>query len=111
VTGAAPDWEAGRAERERLTLSARDAAERGRWDLVDECYRARGAAMEGTTLLPQDAERMLAIDKQIREQALTAKTVVAQLLRESLAVRLRLRGLRYGVGGRATASGTIALKA
>jgi hypothetical protein len=99
------------AELERLTLSARDAAEQGRWDFVDECYRVRGTAMQGVTLLPQDAERMLAIDKQIQEQAFAAKKAVAQLLRESLAVRLRLRELRYGVGGRATASGTIVLKA
>jgi hypothetical protein len=98
MTGVATDWEAGRDELERLTVSAREAAEQGRWDLVDECYRARGAAMQGATLLPQGAARMLAIDKQIQEQALAAKTAVAQLLRESLAVRLRLGKLRHGAG-------------
>lgn len=111
MIGVGTDSETGRAELERLTVSARDAAEQGRWDLVDECYRARGAAMRGTTFLPEDAERMLAIDRQVQEQALAAQTAVAQLLRESFAVRLRLRGLRHRAGGPATVSGMIVLEA
>jgi hypothetical protein len=105
------DLETGRAELERLTVSARDAAKQGRWDLVDECYRTRDAAMRGAMLLPQDAERMLAIDREVQGRALAAKTALAELLRESLGVRLRLRGLRHGAGGPATGSGTIVREA
>lgn len=107
----AAEYEAGNAQLERLTVAARGAAEQGRWDLVDECYRAREAAMRGARLLPQDAERILAIDGEVRERALAARTALAELLRESLAVRLRLRGLRHGAGVPATASGRIGLEA
>jgi hypothetical protein len=86
------------AELERLTVSARDAAEQGQWDLVDECYRLRELAMQGASIPQQDAERMLASDRQVQERALVAKTAAAELLRESQAVRLRLGRLRHGAG-------------
>lgn len=98
MTGVTTDREAGMAELERLTLSARDAAEQGRWDLVDECYRMREDAMRGASITRQDAERMLASDRQVQERALVAKAAVAELLRESHAVRLRLGRLRHGGG-------------
>ena len=98
MTGVAADGETRRDELERLTVSARDAAEQGRWDLVDECYRLRDIAMQGASILRQDAERMLASDRQVRERAFVAKAAVAELLRESQAVRLRLGRLRHGAG-------------
>lgn len=107
----AMDSETGTAELDQLTLFAREAAEQGRWDLVDEWYRARGAAMQGASLTPQDAERMLAIDRQIQEQAITAKAALAELLRESFAVRLRLAKLRHVVGEGRTVTGTIGVDA
>lgn len=103
----AANQDAGRDELERLTVSARDAAEQGRWDLVDEWYQARGAAMQGASISPQDAERMLAMDREVRERALTAKAALAALLSESLAVRLRLSRLRQGAG----VMGTIGVEA
>ena len=96
-----------RDELERLTVSARDAAEQGRWDLVDECYRLRDIAMQSASIPRQDAERMLASDRQVQERALVAKAAVAELLRKSQAVRLRLSRLRHGAG----AMGTIDRKA
>ena len=107
MTGLAADSEAGMAELERLTVSARDAAEQGRWDLVDDCYRLRDIAMQGASIPRQDAERMLASDRQVRERVLVAKAAVAELLRESQAVRLRLGRLRHGAG----AIGTIDVEA
>ena len=98
MTGLAADSETGMAELERLTVSARDAAEQGQWDLVDECYRLRDLAMQGASIPQQDAERMLASDRQVQERALVAKAAVAELLRESQAVRLRLSRLRHGAG-------------
>lgn len=98
MTGLAADSETGMAELERLTVSARDAAEQGQWDLVDECYRLRDIAMQGASIPQQDAERMLASDRQVQERALVAKAAVAELLRESQAVRLRLSRLRHGAG-------------
>jgi len=107
VTGVAADRETGRAELERLTVFARNAAEQGRWDLVEECYRMREAVMQGVSIAQQDAERMLASDRQVRERAIVAKAAVAELLRESQAVRLRLSRLRQ----RAKAMGTIDVEA
>lgn len=102
MTGAAADREAGRTELEGLTVSARDAAEQGRWDLVDECYRMREAAMQGASIARQDAERMLASDRQVQARALVAKAAVVELLRESQAVRLRLSRLRHRAGSMGT---------
>ncbi|MBH0181826.1 MAG: hypothetical protein HP490_09170 [Nitrospira sp.] len=99
----AVDRETGSDELERLTVSARDAAAQGRWDLVEECYRLREAVMQGVSIAPQDAERMLASDRQVQERALVAQAAVAALLRESQTVRLRLSRLRQ----RAGATGTI----
>ena len=107
MTGAAADREARRAELERLTVSARDAAEQGRWDLVDECYRLRDIAMQGASIPRQDAERMLTSDRQVQERAFVAKAAVAELLREAQGVRLRLGRLRHGAG----AIGTIDVEA
>ena len=107
MTGVIADGEISRDELERLTVSARDAAEQGRWDLVDECYRLRDIAMQSASIPRQDAERMLASDRQVQERALVAKAAVAELLRKSQAVRLRLSRLRHGAG----AMGTIDRKA
>lgn len=107
MTGVAADRESRMAELERLTASARDAAEQGRWDLVEECYCRREAVMQGASIAWQDVERMLASDRQVRERALVAKTAVVELLRESQAVRLRLSKLRHGAG----AMGTIDVEA
>lgn len=98
MTGVAADGDTRRGELERLTVSAKDAAEQGRWDLVDECYRLRDIAMQGASILRQDAERMLASDRQVQERAFVAKEAVAELLRESQVVRLRLSRLRHGAG-------------
>ena len=102
MTGVIADGEISRDELERLTVSARDAAEQGRWDLVDECYRLRDIAMQSASIPRQDAERMLASDRQVQERALVAKAAVAELLRESQAVRLRLSRLRHGAGAMGT---------
>jgi hypothetical protein len=99
------------AELERLTASARDAAEQGRWDLVDECYRMREVAMQGVSIAQQDAERMLATDRQVRERVLVAKTALAEQLRQSFATRMRLKGLRSGIGDLGGESGALRMKA
>lgn len=98
MTGVAADRETGSDELERLTVSASDAAEQGRWDLVEECYRLREAVMHGVPIAQQDAERMLASDRQVQERALVAQAAVTALLRESQAVRLRLSRLRQSAG-------------
>lgn len=63
--------------------------------------------MQVASIPRQDAERMLASDRQVRERALVAKAAVAELLRESQAIRLRLGRLRHGAG----AIGTIDVEA
>jgi hypothetical protein len=96
---------------ERLTHTAKDAAEQGRWDIVGDCYRERESAIVGTSLLPHEADRLMTIDGRIREQALVAKKALASLIRESSMIRRRLKGLRQGTGAASSDSGMILLEA
>jgi len=96
---------------ERLTSIANEAAEHGRWDLVGECYREREIALADASLVPQETDRLLAIDRQIQERALVAQKALASLIRESSAIRRRLKGLRQGSGALFADSGKILFEA
>jgi len=94
-----------------LASIAKEAAEQGRWDLVGECYREREIAIAGASLVPQETERLLAIDRQIEERALVAQKALASLMHQSSAIRRRLKGLRQGIGALSADSGTIVFEA
>jgi hypothetical protein len=94
----------------RLTAAALAAAEQGRWDLVDRCYRERGQALQRVVLHPVDAERLLAIDRDIRERVLVAQAAVLSLLSASSAVRGNLQGLRHSIGVMPSSSGKLRLE-
>jgi hypothetical protein len=106
---AASETESG--ELERLTLAAARAAEEGQWDFVEECYQKREEAMSWVVLSNEQIERLLAIDRRIQEQVLVAKTAVAEQLRQSFASRLRLKGLRAGIGESRGDAETLRMKA
>ena len=100
-----------KAELERVTAAAARAAEQGQWDRVEECYQEREAAMSRVALSREQIERLLAIDRQIQAQALVAKTVLAEQLRQSFDTRLRLKKLRAGIGASWGDAGTLRMKA
>ncbi len=107
----APATGTGRTEVERLTSVAASAAEQGQWELVDECYRAREAALSGVALSSLDIERLLNIDRRVQTQAIVARAAVAAQLREAFATRLSLKGLRSGIGESGGCPGTLRMKA
>lgn len=105
------ELEAERNELEGWTLAAARAAEQGQWDRVEACYREREAAMSRVALTQQQIEHLLAVDRRIQAQALVAKTAIAEQLRQSFTTRMRLKGLRAGIGEPARDSGTLRMKA
>ena len=100
-----------RFDLERMTAAAARAAEQGQWDRVEECYQEREAAMSRVVLSHVQIERLLAVDRRITEQALVAKTALAEQLRQSFTARMRLKGLRSGIGESGGDSGTFLIKA
>lgn len=100
-----------RNEVEGWTLTAAWAAERGEWDRVEECYQEREAAMSRAVLSHDQIERILAVDRRIQAQVSVARAAVAEQLRQSFATRLRLKGLRAGIGELGDRSGMLRMKA
>lgn len=100
-----------RNEVEGWTLAAARAAEQGQWDRVEECYQEREAAMSGVMLSHDQIERLLAVDRRIQTQVSVARAAVAEQLRQSFATRLRLKGLRSGIGELEDSSGMLRMKA
>ena len=99
------------ADLERITTVAQQAAEDGRWDIVDECYRARGHYLEDTVLSPEEAERLLTMDHAIQARVQLRQAALAALMHEPARIRQRLKGLHQGAGTLSSESGTICLKA
>lgn len=106
---AASDTE--RGELEGWTFAAARAAEQGQWDVVEECYQEREAAMSRVVLSQDQIERLLAVDRRVQAQALVAKAALGEQLRQSFAARMRLKGLRSGIGESGRDSGTLRMKA
>jgi hypothetical protein len=100
-----------RGEIEDWTLAAARAAEQGQWGRVEECYQAREAAMSGVVLSQSQGEVLLAVDRQIQAQVLVAKTAIAEQLRQLFTTRMRLKGLRSGIGVSGGEVGTLLMKA
>ena len=103
--------ETARSEVERVTAAAARAAEQGQWDRVEECYRMREATMSRVALQQDQIERLLAVDRRVTAQALVAKTALTELLRQSFATRMKLKGLRSGVGESGGDPGTLQITA
>ncbi|MDX2252745.1 MAG: hypothetical protein NW202_10690 [Nitrospira sp.] len=96
---------------ERWALAAAGAAERGEWDRVEECFQEREAAMSRAVLSHDQIERLLAVDRRIQAQVFVARAAVAEQLRQSFATRLKLKGLRSGIGEFGGSSAILRMKA
>lgn len=101
----------GRSRIEELTERALTAAREGRWDIVDQCYREREFQFGADPLSMEERRRLLALDRQIQEQASVAHKVLASVLQDAVLYRQRLKKLRRKLGASAADTGTIHVQA
>jgi hypothetical protein len=101
----------GQADIVRLTKTAVEAAERGQWDIVAQCYGERGALLAAMQTPLQEASNLLKLDEQIRDRVRTVQAVLVSLLGEATATRQRLHGLQQRLGGQSSTPVTVSMKA
>ncbi len=92
---------------ELLTTQALEAALNGDWDRVDACYGARGIGLANCVIERVAAQRLLALDEQVRTAILVAQAGIAGLLAEAAQARRRRARLRESAGQFETENGTI----
>lgn len=95
----------------RLTKTAAEAAERGQWDTVAQCYGERGTLLVTMQMPVQEASNLLKLDALIRDRVNIAQALLTSLLGEATATRQRLQGLHQRLGGQPSAVVTISRKA
>ena len=81
-----------------LTAQAGQAAELGRWDLVEECYRLRGERLQGHPIPPALATALMQSDRAVETKIMNARLAVQSQLIETAKVRQNLLGLRSWQG-------------
>jgi hypothetical protein len=89
------DWEQNLRD---LTAQAGQAAELGRWDLVEECYRLREEQLEGHPIPPALATALMQSDRAVETKIMNARSAVQSQLNETAKVRQNLLGLRSWQG-------------
>jgi hypothetical protein len=83
---------------EFLTQQALDASRAGDWDRVSAYYASRGISLQTAVLSRAVAQRLMAIDAQIRSAVLVAQAAISSLLADNARVKLQLRRLRENSG-------------
>jgi hypothetical protein len=78
---------------ETLTARAVEAAEGGRWDVVQACYQQRARVLADAQQ-PACAARLSAMDQRVAERARLVQAVVAHALADVSAMRHRLEWIR-----------------
>jgi hypothetical protein len=81
-----------------LTEQAGRAAELGRWDQVEECYRLRGVHLRDHTILPALATDLTIVDLEVAARIVNARAAVESLLIGTAKIRQNLQGLRSWQG-------------
>ena len=77
-----------------LTAEAGYAAELGRWDRVEECYRQRGERLGDYPMPPILATDLTALDREVEARVVNVRSVVRSQLFETARIRQNLQGLR-----------------
>ena len=92
---------------ETLTQQAFEASQAGDWDGVAACYARRELSLQ--TYVPDRAlaQRMLALDEQVRAAILVAQAAISSLLAHSAQVKHQLRRLRESAGHLPAAQGAM----
>ena len=81
-----------------LTAQAGQAAELGRWDQVEECYRLRGEHLRDHPIPPSLATELTVFDREVEARIVNARLAVQSQLIETLKIRQNLQGLRSWQG-------------
>ena len=92
---------------EQLTTQALESAQAGDWDRVDACYTARGLGLAAGKVDRTVAQRLVAIDEQVRASILVAQAAISGQLADAAQVTRHLRRLRESSGQLVPESGTI----
>ena len=77
-----------------LTAQAGQAAELGRWDHVEECYRLRGEHLREHPIPPALATDLTVFDREVEARIAIARSAVQSQLIETAKVRQNLHGVR-----------------
>ena len=81
-----------------LTAEAGQAAELGRWDQVERCYRLREEQLLDYPITPELATDLIRLDRAVADQIVNARTAVQSQLIETAKIRQNLQGLRSWQG-------------
>ena len=81
-----------------LTTQAGQAAEFGRWDQVEECYRLRGEHLRDHPMPPALATDLTQFDLEVAARIAHARSAVQSQLIETAKIRQNLQGLRSWQG-------------
>ena len=81
-----------------LTAQAGQAAERGRWDQVGECFRLRGDHLHDYPMPPELAADLSECDREVAARIANASLAVQSQLIETAKIRRNLQGLRSWQG-------------
>lgn len=85
-----------------LTTQAGQAAELGRWDQVEECYRLRGEHLQDHPIPPELATDLTVFDQEVAARIVNVRSAVQSQLVETAKIRQNLQGLRSWQGLRET---------
>jgi hypothetical protein len=77
-----------------LTTQAGQAAELGRWDQVEECYRLRDVHLRDHPMLPALATCLIQCDLEVAARIENARLAVQSQLSEAAKTRQKLQGIR-----------------
>lgn len=81
-----------------LTTQAGQAADLGRWDQVEECYRLRGEYLRDHPMPPALATDLTVFDREVEAKIANARSAVQSQLIETAKIRQNLQGLRSWQG-------------
>jgi len=85
-----------------LTAQAGQAAELGRWDQVEECYRLRGEHLRDHPIPPALATDLTVFDREVAARIVNARSAVQSQLVETAKIRQNLQEVRSWQGLSAT---------
>lgn len=81
-----------------LTTQAGQAAELGRWDLVEDCYRLRDERLRDHPMTPALAMDLTVFDREVEARITNARLAVQSQLSEAAKTRQKLQGIRSWQG-------------
>jgi hypothetical protein len=81
-----------------LTAQASQAAELGRWDQVDECYRLRGEHLRDHPMPQGLAMALTVVDREVEARISNVRLAVQSQLNEATKIHRNLQGVRSWQG-------------